>query len=1733
MESVCVAGFLSRFLGTSPRRHLIWSWKTQDGSSLWMTAGPPSKAECFVESVNIIAVIIAFIPPALLVLRYKCAGKNHKLNSNLLPLHYARSLLCIALLIFLSLDLSESLFEMRIFLPILTLLTVLVCWTLHRATEVRNGLGVVVTAGSFSIIAIARVWRLLYLHRIGLTFCHARVTSTSGTAACCSILAIVDTYTLYKLMQRNKQYTVRSVQNFHTSYKHSTAPFLSQITFHWVVELLARGYRAPLDLHDLGELPEEEHTRTQFEKFLKIYKDEERRTENGRQLSLWRCYWRKVWLGFLIGGILKLFGDATTLAGPMAISRIVSYVATAQNSTENERAVGIEGFVTIEELLNNGYFLGFLVFLAAILQSTLSQSSTHVLYVEGIRLRTALQALVYDKALRLYSWSIAEEDRIPGGVEKEVNGSDGKNQQTADIGTLTNLMVEDASNVMSFFWIGHYTWAVPLKITAIIFLLYLKLGISAIIGAVCCILIVTPMQMLLGKRISANSKVMTEYSDARLKLMNEILQGMRLIKLRAWEELFQVRIGQTRDLELKLLDRDSFYGGLITFLIHASSVLMTLFTFGVYFWLEERHLDAGSVFTSLALFSQLTVPLFIFPVMVSIIINAKLSSKRLEKFLSLPETVDILPEDTTKSGPRNKGQGTKSRPDAEVTKQHADAMFGSLDNIEEGEEDHNSYKDDSALSSSSDTVFESESDTVQSVVSVSGVFSWGSQENQLIVNDLTFPRGKLTLVVGKIGSGKTSLLSAILGEIQTISGKVEWLKDTRVAYVAQKPWLLNATLRENILFGSDYRASRYRNVMRACALLPDVDILPGKDRTRIGEKGINLSGGQKQRVTIARAIYSEADTIIMDDPLSALDQQVGQQVFDHGIRRLLLGRGRTVIMVTHRLELIKAADQIVAMEGCKVRAVGTKSSIESSDPKLATEWHEALRRRDSQSKAQKTARDHWSLIRLVSRIGINLRPAGIIGDGSWSTDQDAHVTAPAFVPLRTRRSTLVGSRYLAHDLTDLPVPADEWSTVRRRSKKHKIAVRATSLPPPKHPPPVLRQSSTPTILDGHYPQTSRKRHNTLDGGQQNGVIKQLFSGRTTPTQEWDSHPVKGLLSTESGYTEETDDDDDGASTVKGQGESDRDKDLSGLVTAGVCFDYLKAGGLGPGLIYVSVALACQAIRVYTDLWLSEWTDQGNLSEDASDLHQQTIFYFRVYISLSVGSILLAVIYNVAGQWAGARARRSLHQEAVAGLLEAPLVFFEKTPIGRILTTFSADMGVIDKKLSTVIQRTTAFVLLCGSAILVNVFISPWFLVAAVLTCIAYFLLQRFYRRSARELQRLDGCTRGPVAAHFSETLAGLQTLRASKQQERFLEEMVEHLDSNTNAFLVLHTSARWLGIALDYLGAFIVAAAILVAIITAEIYPDRVTAAMVGLAVNYTLLVPIYLNWVVKFVSEIEMYMGSVARLSTYIKSPKEDYRKDGFRVPEKWPQKGEILFDNVSLRYDRDSDPVISNLQLLIPPGQKIGICGRTGSGKSSAAMSLFQFLEICEGRILIDGVDIRHVPLRILRSRLLAIPQDVILFSGTIRENLDPRGEHSDEELWSVLELAQLKDIVKSNPEGLNTEVREGGENFSAGQRQLFSMGRAALLKSTVAVLDEATSALDAGTEKSVLKALATIFKDRTVITIAHRVASLLDCDRVIVFDAGRIVEDDAPRDLLRRPTGLFSTMLRLSEDANSDEV
>ncbi|MBN3275009.1 ABCC8 protein, partial [Polyodon spathula] len=432
-------------------------------------------------------------------------------------------------------------------------------------------------------------------------------------------------------------------------------------------------------------------------------------------------------------------------------------------------------------------------------------------------------------------------------------------------------------------------------------------------------------------------------------------------------------------------------------------------------------------------------------------------------------------------------------------------------------------------------------------------------------------------------------------------------------------------------------------------------------------------------------------------------------------------------------------------------------------------------------------------------------------------------------------------------------------------------------------------------------------------------------------------------------------------------------------------------------------------------------------------------------------------------------------------------------------------------------------LLCASALAVISYVTPVFLIALVPLAVACYFIQKYFRVASRDLQQLDDSTQLPLLSHFSETVEGLTTIRAFGYEAKFRQKLLEYTDANNIASLFLTAANRWLEVRMEYIGACVVLIAA-VASITNSLY-NQLSSGLVGLGLTYALMVSNYLNWMVRNLADMEVQLGAVKRINGLLKIEPENYEGllSPSQIPTNWPHQGEIQIQNLSVRYDSTLKPVLKHVNAHISPRQKVGICGRTGSGKSSFSLAFFRMVDTFEGQIIIDGIDIAKLPLQTLRSRFSIILQDPILFSGTIRFNLDPEGKCTDSMLWEALEIAQLKPMVKTLQGGLDAMVTEGGENFSLGQRQLFCLARAFVRKSSILIMDEATASIDMATENILQKVVMTAFSDRTVVTIAHRVHTILNADLVIVMKRGIILEYDRPEVLLEREDSVFASFVQ----------
>ncbi|XP_053113746.1 ATP-binding cassette sub-family C member 9 isoform X2 [Hemicordylus capensis] len=1349
---------------------------------------------------------------------------------------------------------------------------------------------------------------------------------------------------------------------------------LSKATYWWMNTLIITAHKKPIDLKVIGKLPIAMRALTNYVCLKDAYEEQKKKVADhpNRVPSIWLAMYSAFGRPILLSSTFRYLADLLGFAGPLCISGIVHSFSNDNHTGYSPNINNLnstEPYLTSSDFLKTSYVLAVLLFLALILQRTFLQASYYVTIETGINLRGALLAMIYNKMLRLSTSNLSMGEMT--------------------LGQINNLVAIETNQLMWFLFLCPNLWAMPVQIIMGVILLYYLLDRSALVGAAVIVLL-APIQYFIATKLAEAQKSTLDYSTERLKKTNEILKGIKLLKLYAWEHIFCRNVEETRMKELISLKTFALYTSLSIFMNAAIPIAAVLATFLTYTYIESKQLTTAQAFASLSLFHILVTPLFLLSTVVRFAVKAFISVQKLNEFL----ISDEIGDDSWRNGDSalayescKKHAGLHSK--AINRKQPLRYQLDTCEQTLRVPTRHMGF-DDCAIRVTN------------------GYFSWGSGLATLSNIDIRIPTGQMTMIVGQVGCGKSSLLLAILGEMQNLEGKVRWsrLSDREaiegeylsvnetessfeasrrnrysVAYAAQKPWLLNATVEENIIFGSPFNKQRYKAVTDACSLQPDIDLLPFGDQTEIGERGINLSGGQRQRICVARALYQNTNIVFLDDPFSALDIHLSDHLMQEGILKFLKDDKRTLVLVTHKLQYLPHADWIIAMKDGTVLREGTLKDIQTNDVELYEHWKTLMNRQDQELEK----------------------------------DMEA-------------------------DQTTL-----ERKTLRRAM----------------------------------YPRESKLQLEDEDEEEEE---------------------------------EEDEDEDDNMSTVM------RFRTKMPWKT---CWRYLTSGGFLLLFLMIFSKLLKHSVMVGIDYWLAQWTsmDKNATMCSIGDAFDRKTCYVAVFSILSGAGIVLCLVTSLTVEWMGLTAAKNLHHNLLNKIILGPIRFFDTTPVGLILNRFSADTNIIDQHIPPTLESLSRSILLCLSAIGMISYATPPFLVALVPLGIAFYFIQKYFRVASKDLQELDDSTQLPLLCHFSETAEGLTTIRAFRHEARFKQRMLELTDTNNIAYLFLSAANRWLEVRTDYLGAFIVLTAAVASISQGS------TSGLVGLGLLYALTITNYLNWVVRNLADLEVQMGAVKKVNSFLSMESENYdgTMDVSQVPKDWPQEGEIKIEDLCVRYENNLKPVLKHVKAYIKPGQKVGICGRTGSGKSSLSLAFFRMVDIFDGRIVIDGIDISKLPLHTLRSRLSIILQDPILFSGSIRFNLDPECKCTDDTLWEALEIAQLKNMVKSLPGGLDAVVTEGGENFSVGQRQLFCLARAFVRKSSILIMDEATASIDMATENILQKVVMTAFADRTVVIIAHRVHTILTADLVIVMKRGIILEYDTPENLLAQEDGIFASFVR----------
>lgn len=1127
-------------------------------------------------------------------------------------------------------------------------------------------------------------------------------------------------------------------------------------------------------------------------------------------------------------------------------------------------------------------------------------------------------------------------------------------------GDIVNLVSIDAPRVQTCAQEISTLIIAPTELVLCIWSLYSLLGKSAFVG-VGVLLFVVPANTALVRYSKRLNKYQMKLKDVRNRVINEILVSMKSIKLYSWEQPMLARLFTARnDRELKNLKKIRAVNQIGNMIWNTMPFLVAFSVFACFALTESTPLTSDIVFPAIALLNILAKPILQLPSIITYITEAAVALERIAEFLLAPEVdADLL----------------------QIDAPNADHAL-KLENIS--------------------FLWEAPTD----VAKVTEDMDFSGFKYALRDVNIAAKQGEFVCIVGKVGSGKSSLLSSILGQLDAVDSTHPSQKPRpitvkgKVAYCSQNPWIMNASFKENITFGHRLDETYYQKTLEACQLIPDIKILPDGDSTQVGEKGISLSGGQKARLSLARAVYARADVYLLDDILSAVDSHVGKNILNKVLSKTTgLLANKTVIFATNSISSLEYSDKIYMFEHGRIIEEGSYTDIVGSSA-------------------------HPKLNALMSESGLT----------------SAHTSTP------DEPETLEETVEVIEEDQD-----DEEEDLICFDNANKTVPTALT----------YRKASLATFDWDPFRKNTAKRTGPIAEVSAKGKVK------------WD-----------------------------------------------VYFDYITACSITGMCVWVLLYVCTTIASISSNYWLKKWAEDSSKIGDNS----QALYFIGVFALLGMSNSILSLIQGILfWVYLGIKGGKTVHDRMANRVMKAPMNFFERTPVGRIMNRFSNDVNKVDDALPRSIHMWVGAVLKTTSTIIVVALALPGFLVVVVLLVFIYGYYQKYYVSVQREMKRLVSISRSPIFAHMQESLTGVETIKAYRQENRFDFINNANVDFNMRSLYMLRSINRWLSVRLQFIGSLVIfsSSALLVYKSTTA---SPISAGMAGFVMSYALQVTDTFRNMVRMSAEVEANLVSVERCVEYWHLPTEEDEDALFIEPSAdWPGEGRVQLNNYSTRYAKNLDLVLKHINLSINSGEKVGVVGRTGAGKSSLVLAIFRMIPPVEGTIEIDSIPTEKLRLFDLRHNLSIIPQDAHLFEGSVRDNLDPFGEHQEAQLWKVLEHSNLRPVIEQLGDGLDSKVSEGGSNFSVGQRQLMCLARALLNPSKVLMLDEATAAVDIQTDKIIQTTIRREFKDRTIITIAHRLDTVMDSDRILALDHGEVREFDSPANLMRNPDSIFYNLCK----------
>ncbi|XP_065933456.1 ATP-binding cassette sub-family C member 4-like isoform X3 [Magallana gigas] len=1208
-----------------------------------------------------------------------------------------------------------------------------------------------------------------------------------------------------------------------------------------------------------------------------------------------------------VNGFFLIASEGIRIVQPYLIGRIISYFQPGTTLSQTEVYIYATVVVVshiLQLIVNPKYYF----------------NSQHI----ALKMKVALASLIYRKILKMSSWS--------------------KHSTTS--GKIINHLSTDLEKFSYTIESFHFCWLGPLEIVVILYLLYQQIGLISLL-TLTIILVLLPLQVMMGWIYGKLRMKIGAAGDKRIHLMNQIISGMRVIKMYCWEKPFSEIVFNIRGLEVSEIWKANIAKSINMGLFQSASVVISMALFGTA-WYTGVPLSTQRIYSTLGWVFCLRFTIFLF-MMHLVEDNKQLASslKRIQSFLTV-EDMKVFSESEERAKSMEKR-------DVSVCIRDMTASW-----LGPHPQDKGSFADN--------------------------VQDQGMKKPFSLKNiDLDVRKGELLAVVGPVGSGKTSLLLSLLKEFPSETGQV--CVQGRLGYMAQTPWVMSGTFQANVTFGENVEQERYRQVLHACALYKDLEFMRLGDQTLVGERGLLLSGGQKARLTLARTVYRKADVYLLDDPLGAVDTEVGSHLFQRCICELL--RGTTRILVTHQLQYLRSADRIVLLTEGKVVSVGTYDEL----VRQGTEFSSILTRyekdiEDKNGRQEKSVNVQGE----KSTEAVGDCEFGETGDVGWNVYKDYYLSGRPWLYLPLTIFLLLIA-YAVYGYGD-------WHLAKWAELSDSLNLRT-----------------------------------------QNG--------------SYSLYPVMDKIS-----------------------------------------------------------------PVHPTL-LSNFTTEGSLiTLQGDELMQQYLVAMSVFV---VGISLFSLVYFRMSVIISKR----LHNNVFRVVMGAKTHFFDSNPVGQILNKFARDLGLIDSVIPTLTNTVVEIIVRLAMQIGITCIINPYLLLPLTPLVIVIYLVRWFSLPTTRNMKRLEAMTQSPIFSHISDTLVGLQSIRALGMSQKFLRDFDRFQDRHTSAFFLFLSANRWFSLrSLFFLDIYFILVILLSLVLRDMI---GLSGGLFGMALNYLLTMADPFESMMRKSADLNTQMTSVERIMSYTKLEQEAPKVSNSPPPCSWPQNGEIKLVNVGLQYSSDTDQVLHNITCLINSREKIGIVGRTGTGKSSLLAALLRLAEPT-GEIYIDDVNVLKIGLHKLRNKISVIPQDPVLFSGTLRKNLDPFEEYTDDQLWIALEQVQLKVKVQSEREGLYMEVFDSGQNMSVGQKQLVCLARAILRQNNILVLDEVTANVDHNTDRLIQETIRSRFKNCTVLTVAHRIHTIMDSSRVMVLNQGKLVEFDTPYQLLQIEDGFFRNLVQQTGKAQA---